>query len=697
MKKWFRQIASVISACGAASGNFIEHSWGWTFFIVLFTVLRIVIGVDRGIWVSNSPHDDLLYVQLARHIVDGEWLGPLHSMTLAKSCIYPVFIAFCIGSGIPYLMVLDILLCGTMYLCVMAMRPCLNRSMGLILYVALIFNPAFFLSQRLLIQDLLSILIAGQIFCLIACWLRRDHELRKVIPWLIGSGFFFALTAHIREEGNVFAAVFAGIYVLLLADAVFRKRTPRKSIARAALFYVLIPVICFFGVRTAICAVNERCYGKFETCMRNSRAYKRFVGSLFGAARQLDPKWDIRIPVRYEIWDKLFQLSPTLKTLQPHLKPSSWWHTAATGRFPPEMLKKTPELANNTKGGFVQWEILDAMQQAGYFASGDRSKSDEFFVNAVEDLKRAAAKGALPGFAPRCSNLVPWSWQMVDWFVFKFRLDVKTLFYWNVKFLGLPFIAFPAYPGKAVNKYLLDYHFAPVRANENLNLTSYLVTGWGFFPEDKQNIKAHNFADSLAAYYQPVNRPDVQKHLRNLGYAPDRPDAGFRFILQGDRIKIKNNSNKYVLDARILPRPRAKMISIDSVAELKPLSSINKKRVIIRNICRFFQVTGKYLSFLAVAVLILGILSVFCRKSSLKQFLDSYLPGIVLLGCGFGYFCLIIFANVMLHCPRYAPYYLPAFALLYSGVWAVIISGCAAVPVWFRRAPSENSTAEDPE
>lgn len=691
MNKLFRQVMSVITVCGAAVKNFIENSWGYIFFIVLFTVLRIVLGIDRGVWASYSPHDDLLYVQLARHIVDGEWLGPLYSMTLAKSCIYPAFIALSIASGIPYLMVLDIFLCVTMYLGVQAMRPCMNRCLGLVLYIILIFDPAFFLSQRLLIQDLFTILIVGQIFCLIACWLRRGQELRASIPWLIGGGLFFALASHTREEGNVFICVFAGIYLLLLADAVFGKHMDMKSIVRSALFFILIPAVCLFGVKLTICSINKHYYGKFETCMRNSKSYKGFIGSLLGAAKQLDPKWDIRIPIRYEIWDKLFQLSPNLKTLQPHLRSNSGWHTLSTVRFPADILKKSPALVNNTKGGFVQWEILDAMQHAGYFNTGNRIKSDEFFLNVVKDLQKAASEGSLPGFKPRYSNLVPWSRQIVDSFIFKFRLDARTLYHWVVKFLDLPFLDFPSNPQNDVETPMVDYFFAPVKSPEALNKALYSVVGWGFFPEDKQIIRVHNFSDSPVVHYRTVNRPDVQKYLKSKGYDV-QPDIGFKFLLQGSQIKVKNNSNQYVLNTEILSCPKKEMVIIDSVSEMKALPTIRKKRMIMRKICRFFQITGKYISSLAVVILILGILSVFRRKLAWNRFLDLYLPGIILWGSGFAYFCMIIFANVMLHCPRYPLYYLPAFALLFSGYWFVIISGCPAAVDCFRRKTSDPST-----
>ena len=121
--------------------------------LVLITLLRIFIGADRLIQEYYLPHDDLLYLQLAHFIVNGEWLGPFNPLTLAKSCLFSLFIAASIVSGLPYLVFLDLLIICSVFLTMQAMRPCINRFWSLVLYAVLVFNPAYFFYQRLVIQD----------------------------------------------------------------------------------------------------------------------------------------------------------------------------------------------------------------------------------------------------------------------------------------------------------------------------------------------------------------------------------------------------------------------------------------------------------------------------------------------------------------------------------------------------------------
>ena len=136
----------------------------------------------------------------------------------------------------------------------------------------------------------------------------------------------------------------------------------------------------------------------------------------------------------------------------------------------------------------------------------------------------------------------------------------------------------------------------------------------------------------------------------------------------------------------------AKMLHIDNITRWKAFPSIVWKKKTIRELCRFFQLYGKYLSLLAIVALAGGISAVFFHKTSWKRFLDFFLPGLILWGSGFIYFCLIIFANVMLHCPRNAGYFMPAFALIYSGCWTILIAGCYALADFFRRNAAEDPT-----
>jgi len=62
--------------------------------LALITVASLALSARNPTWVlADQGHDDALFAGLAGHLVDGQWLGPYQSLTLAKGPTYPMFIA----------------------------------------------------------------------------------------------------------------------------------------------------------------------------------------------------------------------------------------------------------------------------------------------------------------------------------------------------------------------------------------------------------------------------------------------------------------------------------------------------------------------------------------------------------------------------------------------------------------------------
>src|SRR3954465_8429337 len=77
-------------------------SRGWWWAAVLLTAAKLwLVSGQRVFAIGPSFHDDRLFLELAGHILSGQWLGPYSQMTLAKGPMYPVFIAAVFKLGVP--------------------------------------------------------------------------------------------------------------------------------------------------------------------------------------------------------------------------------------------------------------------------------------------------------------------------------------------------------------------------------------------------------------------------------------------------------------------------------------------------------------------------------------------------------------------------------------------------------------------
>ena len=79
----------------------------WLAIALALTVLKLWLTRGQGVFALGSAgHDDRLFIELAQHLIRGEWLGPYNELTLAKGPFYSLFIAaafwcVCISSWVP--------------------------------------------------------------------------------------------------------------------------------------------------------------------------------------------------------------------------------------------------------------------------------------------------------------------------------------------------------------------------------------------------------------------------------------------------------------------------------------------------------------------------------------------------------------------------------------------------------------------
>ena len=91
-----------------------------------------------------ASHDDTLYAKLAANIVDGQWLGPYDSVTLAKAPGYPVFLAIAFKAHLPFKMAEHLvhLLAGAT-IAWGSLRVSGSRIVGVVLFSVIALDPAY--------------------------------------------------------------------------------------------------------------------------------------------------------------------------------------------------------------------------------------------------------------------------------------------------------------------------------------------------------------------------------------------------------------------------------------------------------------------------------------------------------------------------------------------------------------------------
>ncbi len=180
--------------------------------IVLFRVaigalvlLRLWLGSRLHVTPKVAPHDDLLFLDQAKALLDGQWLGKLDALTLIKGPFYPLFIAATQVAGIRLIAAEQWFYVASCGLFAVALTPWVPSRWGRALaFAVLAFNPMSFATDpatRVIREGIYPALTLAVLACSIGLVARIHRSLAVRTAWALGLGFGLSAFWLTREEG----------------------------------------------------------------------------------------------------------------------------------------------------------------------------------------------------------------------------------------------------------------------------------------------------------------------------------------------------------------------------------------------------------------------------------------------------------------------------------------------------------------
>jgi hypothetical protein len=346
-----------------------------------------------------AGHDDRLFLELANHILRGEWLGDYSQFTLMKGPMYSLWIVGTFMVGVPLPLAQHLLyLCGCC-LVVRALQPRFARRwMGFALFTFLWWQPMSYESRvlgRVLRQNFYTpatlLVFAG----LIALTTRRNSTIVVRMAWGALLGLSVGALWLTREE-SVWIIPAIG---LLVAISAWRSWRAGERL-RPLLAPVLAASLCFAGVLGTISTLNYRHYGWFGTVEFRAPQFLAAYGALQRPIASHDVPY---VPVSREMRLKLYDVSPSFAELKPFLEGGlgEGWAKAC------ENLTGRPANEREIAGGWFMWALRDAVVAAGHGQSAREALT--FYGRIAEEVNRACDAGSVgPVHRRRDTMMPPW-------------------------------------------------------------------------------------------------------------------------------------------------------------------------------------------------------------------------------------------------------------------------------------------------
>lgn len=343
--------------------------------------------------------DDRLFLNQARGLLDGAWLGSFNELTLAKGCFYPVWVAFIARLGIPMLLSQHLLYLLAVLAVIGAVRPMGYGPWRLLVLGALLwFNPGTYTAQVLRVMRegiypaLTLLVIAGFVGTLLRASVGPWRALR---PWLLLSAVSLAAFWQTREEGMWLLPFLAGVAAFVCARP-WWMRAPRGWVLGSLCVMPLLAIPCSDGL---VALINRAHYGIAVTVELKSHDFL----AAYGALTRVKPKQIVpHVQVSKETRELIYRASPAFATLK-----DQFAAPAATS-WGPGPRRQWPDLkAGEIGGGWFVWAFRQTVARAGYYANGRKAMG--FYRQLASEVDSACRAGTLDCLPARASLVPRWA------------------------------------------------------------------------------------------------------------------------------------------------------------------------------------------------------------------------------------------------------------------------------------------------
>lgn len=330
------------------------------------TVLRILLCNGLMVYfVPGTQYDDIMQINKAFSIIEGNWLGEYGSMTLVKGVGYPLLVAIFHFLHIPYIQGFHLIYIVGCIIFAWAIYPLIkNDFLCFLSYLFVLFNPIAFSNvltkyyRDIAYYALCMVFISATVGLLIR---------QKGKAFAIISGVALAWCILCREDGQ-----WLYVYVVscIIASFIYRSIIDKK-LYKSFIKEILCMVISYAVIVLCICSINYRYYGTFVLDEYNSGAYADAYGAI---SRLHGEEGNTQVVIPYSEREKLYEYSPSFAQLKPYLDGDN-------PKFEPWKICN-----NDYRTGYFSFNLRDAIQELGYYK--DAASTNRYLNQLAKEVNR---------------------------------------------------------------------------------------------------------------------------------------------------------------------------------------------------------------------------------------------------------------------------------------------------------------------
>jgi len=328
-----------------------------------------------------NPLDQVRYLEMARELSSGRWLGDYGLLTLIREPGFPAWAALVDVLGVPLRLANELLLLAASGLFCAALAA-IGVSSGVVVavYALLVLEPNSLLVNRDALPSgfYLPVALVGMAALMASGAARR---LRGMAVFSAAAGVAFGLLWLTRPEKPLLlipVGISAGFDLLAgrrLGEAW------RPALIRFGLL-LFAPLATGAAVVGSVAILNSHFYGVMAATEVSGTGYLAANRALLSIEHAEPRRF---VPVPFDVRERAYAASPAFRELRPVLEGPSWARGVSC---------RIDRVCNDIAAGYFRWLMREAAAEAGHRDSA--AELDGFFARVAAELDAACRSGELP-------------------------------------------------------------------------------------------------------------------------------------------------------------------------------------------------------------------------------------------------------------------------------------------------------------
>lgn len=365
--------------------------------VIIFSVIKLWLFSAMQITAFGPcEYDELLFLNSAKNLLQGQWLGEYSPFILSKGPVYSFWLAFICLTHIPLLISQHLLyMTGGILLLVFFKKRSVNPVVLILFYIIYIFNPVFELRvlREAIYPALTVLLFAG----LTGMYCYKSASFSKLFFSVLLMSIALLIFWFIREEG-IWIVPSMGIIMVYIIYKIYSVYNLSFEFGKRVALCLLLPLATFELASSLISSVNSHYYNIYEVVETNSHPFV----SAFGAINRIKHENWIRYqPLPEDVRKKLCNVSPAFKSIEPFV----------------------PAAISGYDG--LLWILRGAVFQSGRAKDGEQSA--KFYIQMANEINTACDNGAVDCESFHKTLMPPFRLEYLPLIADAFRRGVKYL------------------------------------------------------------------------------------------------------------------------------------------------------------------------------------------------------------------------------------------------------------------------------